>query len=93
MNCRKVSYKLHAVEQMFKRSITQTEVEAVIEQGKTIANYPDDKPYPSMLRLAFVDERPIHIVVAQDETGECFVVTAYEPSIFLWEPDFKTKKR
>ncbi len=56
MNCRKISYKLHAVEQMFKRSITQAEVEAVIEQGTTIANYPDDKPYPSMLRLAFVDD-------------------------------------
>lgn len=93
MDCNRVTYKLHAVEQMFKRNITQAEVEEVIRMGETIVAYPDDKPYPSLLRLAFVNERPIHIVVAQDATGECFVVTAYEPSIFLWEADFKTKKR
>ena len=93
MNCKKVTYKLHAVEQMFKRNITQPEVELVIKNGETIAEYPNDKPYPSILRLAYINERPIHIVVAQDETGECFVVPAYEPSIFLWETDFKTKKR
>lgn len=93
MNCKKVTYKLHAVEQMFKRSITQSEVERVIEYGVTIAEYVNDKPYSSILRLAFINNRPIHVVVAQSETGECFVVTAYEPSIFLWETDFKTKKR
>lgn len=70
-----------------------SEVEEVIMKGETIAEYPDDKPYPSILRLAFVDERPIHIVVAQDALSECFVVTAYEPSVFIWEADFKTKKR
>ncbi|GAB3970133.1 hypothetical protein GCM10028806_17570 [Spirosoma terrae] len=93
MNCKQVVYKLHAVEQMFKRNITQAEVEQVINLGETIAAYPDDKPYPSLLRLAFVNKRPIHIVVAQSELGECFIITAYEPSVFLWDADFKTKKR
>ncbi|AUD04390.1 DUF4258 domain-containing protein [Spirosoma pollinicola] len=93
MNCKKVTYRLHAVEQMFKRNITQPEVDAVINKGETITEYPNDKPYPSVLRLGFVHSRPIHIVVAQDETGECFIVTAYEPSVFIWEADFKTKKR
>ncbi|GAB4022522.1 DUF4258 domain-containing protein [Spirosoma koreense] len=93
MDCSRVTYKLHAVEQMFKRNITQPEVEEVIRNGETIAEYPGDKPYPSILRLAFVAERPIHIVIAQDEVGECYIVTAYEPTVFLWEPDFKTQKR
>lgn len=93
MSCTKLTYKLHAVEQMFKRNITQLDVEEVIRSGETIAEYKDDKPYPSILRLAFIDGRPIHIVVAQDKLGECFIITAYEPSVFLWEADFKTKKR
>jgi len=78
---------------MFKRGITEVEVESVIAQGETIATYPDDKPYPSLLRLGSIQGRPIHIVLAQDIAGECFIVTAYEPAIFLWESDFKTKKR
>lgn len=78
---------------MFNRDITQEETEYVVSQGETIANYSTDKPYPSILRLGFVDERPIHLVIAQDERGECYIVTAYEPNVFLWNTDFKTKKK
>ena len=92
MKCSKITCKLHAIEQMFNRSITQLEVETVIEQGETIAAYPNDKPCPSVLRLAFVETRPIHIVMAQDMAGECYVVTAYEPAIFLWEGASKLKR-
>lgn len=93
MTCAKITYKLHAVEQMFNRAITQKEVEHVIEHGQTIAAYPTDKPYPSPLRLAFVDAWPIHIVIAQSSDGECYIVTAYEPNLFLWNTDFRTKKK
>ncbi len=93
MECIRITYKLHAIEQMFARTITQKAVEMVVRLGETITTYPTDKPYPSILRLGFVDDRPIHIVVAQDELGECYVVTAYEPNVFLWNPDFKTKKK
>lgn len=93
MTCEKITYRLHAIEQMFAREITQEEVESVIAQGEIIVTYPMDKPYPSVLRLGFVGERPIHIVVAQDGLGECYVVTAYEPSVFIWNADFKSKKK
>jgi methylglyoxal synthase len=91
--CSKIIYKLHALEQMFQRAISQQEVEFVIRHGETITAYPNDKPYPSLLRLAFIDNRPIHIVVAQNSEGECYIVTAYEPNAFLWNADFKTKKK
>ena len=93
MNCTTIIYKLHAVEQMFARNITQQEVEYVINQGETIASYPTDKPYPSVLRLGFVNRLPIHVVIAQDEQGECYIVTAYELNVFLWNTAFKTKKK
>ena len=78
---------------MFARNITQEEVEHVVNEGETIASYPTDKPYPGILRLGFVNDRPIHLVIAQDERGECYIVTAYEPNVFLWNIDFKTKKK
>ena len=93
MNCSRITYKLHAVDQMFNRDIRQEEVEHVLVEGETIASYPTDKPYPSLLRLGLIDGRPIHIVVAQDEQGNCYIVTAYEPDLFLWNTDFKTKKK
>ena len=61
--------------------------------GERIADYPDDTPYPSVLLLGFIDTRPLHVVVAVDRTqGVCYVVTAYEPDLTLWEPDFKTRR-
>ncbi|WP_394366363.1 DUF4258 domain-containing protein [Spirosoma utsteinense] len=73
MTCTKITYKLHAVEQMFNRAITQEEVEHVIKHGEAIAAYPMAKPYPSLLHFAFVDARPIHIVIAQSSDGECYL--------------------
>jgi hypothetical protein len=36
---------------MFERNISENEVLSVINKGKTIQDYPDDKPYPSKLVL------------------------------------------
>jgi hypothetical protein len=93
MECQRISYKFHALQQMLARNISQREVETVLRAGETIATYPNDKPYPSRLLFGMVSFRPIHVVVAQDELHECYVVTAYEPDPKLWEEDFKTKRR
>ena len=69
MTCTRIIYKLHAVEQLFNRATTQEDVEYVIRHGETIATYPMDKPYPSLLRLAFVGTRPVHIVISQNSGG------------------------
>jgi Domain of unknown function (DUF4258) len=39
----------HAFARMFARAITPAEVRVVVDHGETIAEYPDDKPYPSAL--------------------------------------------
>jgi hypothetical protein len=83
----------HAVRQMFQRKITKDEVRSVIEKDEVIADYPDDKPFPSKLLLGFSDGRPLHVVFAYDslhETG--YVVTAYVPEQKLWSDDFKRRK-
>lgn len=92
MECSKYEYSNHSITQMFKRSISVDDVEATIINGLIIQEYPFDTPYPSMLKLHFVNTRPIHVVVSQDiSTGICFVITAYEPDSSLWKPDFKSK--
>jgi len=32
------------------------------------------------------------IVVSTDNRDNCYIITAYEPTIKLWSKDYKTKK-
>ncbi len=79
---------------MFERSLNKDDVVSAIHKGKTIFDYPDDQPYPSRLLLGMVDQLPVHVVVARDEKDySCYVITAYVPSLELWQADFKTRKQ
>ena len=65
----------------------------MVAGGETIAEYPDDSPYPSRLMLGHVDGKPIHVVVAADTaTAICIVITVYEPQPDWWENDFRTRR-
>ena len=93
MTCKEVLFSDHAITQMFKRKISVDDAKLVIEKGETIAEYSSDRPYPSCLMLAYVDNRPVHIVLGKDEEKErCIVITAYEPDPNIWEPGFKSKR-
>ena len=86
-------FRVHAVQKMFERSITQADVAAVIAQGDVIRSYPDDTPYPSRLILGWRDQRPLHVVAADNAPDdETIIITVYEPDPALWQPDFRTKK-
>jgi hypothetical protein len=78
---------------MLARGISRAEVLEVLGNGEAIQRYEHDKPFPSALLLGFPNARPIHVVVSFDEIQrEIFVITAYEPDLTIFEPDFKTKK-
>ena len=72
--------------------ISINEVKEVIKNGQIIANYPTDKPFPSVLLFTCIEERPMHVVLAKNNEGNCFVITAYEPDKNLWNEGFLTKK-
>jgi hypothetical protein len=78
---------------MPERGISRMVITEVLKNGEIINEYPDDKPYPSMLILKFIGNRPIHAVVGQDEEGKCFIITAYEPDKEIRENDFKSKRK
>jgi len=61
-------------------------------EGGIIREYTDDKPFLSALFFIHQD-RPLHVVAAFDtENRFGYIITAYEPSLDVFEPDFKTRK-
>ena len=87
------TYRIHAVERMFQRNISEETVEFVIKNGRIIEEYLDDKPYPSFLVLGFEDgdeEKPIHVVFAKKE-DEVIVITAYRPEKSMWINNFQVR--
>jgi len=78
---------------MAERDIDPDDVREVIRHGEVVASYADDKPYPSRLMLAWVNERPLHVVTADNDVdGETIIITAYVPDPDLWDEDFRSKK-
>ncbi|MFW6123502.1 MAG: DUF4258 domain-containing protein [Thermodesulfobacteriota bacterium] len=94
LECKEIMFSGHAVRRMFQRSLTAREIRKVLDQGEIIVTYQEDTPFPSYLVLDWINERPIHVVVAVNkEAGLCLVVTAYIPQLSQWHSDFKTRRK
>ena len=85
-----LKFTQHVLLQMLKRSIPTAHIKDAIMKGETIENYPNDKPYPSFLKLQFVSGNPLHVVAAQTAT-ETVVITAYFPDPLRWKANFKER--
>ena len=93
MSTDRLVFRVHAVQRMFARSISVQDVRHVLATGETVENYPDDHPYPSRLILGWCGSRPLHVVAAHNAAAqETMVITAYEPNVDLWEPDFRRRR-
>ena len=53
MDCKNLYFSRHAFERMFQRGIDPAAVIRVVMSGETLADYPDDRPFPSALILGF----------------------------------------
>lgn len=92
MNCRILRFSRHAFERMFQRGITPEQATLIVESGKAISHYPNDKPYPSILLLGFCENLPVHVLVALDEhSGDCHIVTVYRPAPELWDETYEKR--
>ena len=82
----------HARTKLQSRGISIYDVQKTIQEGEIIRQYEYDKPFPSCLILGLsMQGRTLHVVVSHD-TDFIYLITAYYPSITIWENDFKTKK-
>ena len=87
-------FRVHALKRMHERNVGVEAVRAVLENGETLASYPDDKPYPSRLVLGWEGARPLHVVMAEvPGTQEAIVITVYEPDRSVWESAFRIRRR
>ena len=79
---------------MFERNINAPDVETALANGLRIEDYPNDTPFPSCLWLGYSNERPLHIVFADNlEDGERIIITVYEPDPVHWSPDFSKRMK
>ena len=77
-----------------ERGISKSDVKEVLLEGELINSYDYDRPFPSALFFKKVNNRPLHVVTALgDNNRKVYIITAYEPSLDLFESDYKTTRR
>ena len=88
-------FRIHAIRRMLERNISSAdEVKTILQTGKAIESYPQDKPYPSYMMLGWLSHRPIHVVAADNTTEkETVVITVYEPDPAQWDSQFERRKK
>lgn len=81
-------------EKLRRRKISLTTIEDAIRTGTIIEAYPNDPRGPSCLMHGLTEEgRPLHVVCGRIDREEIFIITAYEPNLEEWEPDWRTRKK
>ena len=78
-----IEFTHHARTQMYKRKIDSAKVKQSLLDGEIIEEYGDDKPYPSFLVCAKLDQKYLHVVCAVAEE-QLFIITTYYPDENLW---------
>ncbi|MDJ0762313.1 MAG: DUF4258 domain-containing protein [Myxococcota bacterium] len=90
----RLDFSGHAIRRMFERGISRSHIQHVLTSGDVIAEYLDDKPFPSFLVMGYIKDRPLHVVVAiSSDDQRAIVVTAYNPDPAIWEEGFRTRRK
>ena len=76
---------LHGQLRLNERNISVYDVINAIDNG-------EDIPFPSCLILGIsINNTYIHVVVSMND-DKIYLITAYVPSLDIWEKDLKTRK-
>jgi hypothetical protein len=87
-----VEYSQHFRSRMKDRNIKFTDVRMAIQNGEIIEQDLKDIPNPSILILGYTDgNKPLHVAIGVDD-AKLVLITAYFPTLTLWETDYKTRK-
>ena len=94
MNSRPIIYRIHAIQRMFERRISEENVRQVLQSGEMIEDYSDEMPFPSRLMLGRRGGRPLHVVMAENtRENELVVITVYEPDPAQWKSGSRNRKK
>jgi hypothetical protein len=90
---RRIQITRHAALEARKDDLEIEAVTASVLKGERIADYPDDRPFPSCLVLGYAEGRPVHSVWAFDATTKIAVlITVYRPDPARWSTDFRRRR-
>ncbi len=88
-----IIFRIHAVQRMFERHIPVEAVRQVMQSGEMIEDYSQEMPDPGRLLMAKHGQRPLHVVMAENnKEGELVVITVYKPDQVQWKPGFRNRK-
>lgn len=88
----RIIFRIHAIQRMFERGISLDDVKRVIQDGEIIEEYEDAIPYPGRLLLGWKRNRPLHIVIADNDADQEIIgITVYEPDAAQWRSDFRRR--
>ena len=78
-------FRVHAIQRMFQRQISEDDVKHVLVTGQVIEDYPDDLRGPSCLIFGpTLTDRPLHIHCSHPSHPLVKIITLYEPNPNLW---------
>ena len=93
MNQSKIFFRVHAIQRMFERGISEKRVVEALKMGDTIEDYSSEMQEPGRLILGYQGKRPFHVVISENqETNEITVITVYTPNPDKWSKDFKSRR-
>jgi hypothetical protein len=78
---------------MLERGLSRKVVLNIAENSEIIEDYTSDRPVPTVLLFGWDGKRPVHVVLALEPDGQVAIITAYEPTLDVFEPDFRTRKK
>ena len=94
MNSRPIIYRIHAIQRMFERRVSEESVRQVLQAGEMIEDYSDEMPFPSRLLSGRRGARPLHVVVAENtKEEETIIITVYEPDPSQWKSGSRDRKK
>src|SRR5665213_836671 len=90
----RIDWRKHVLQKLAERGLPQRAVLQVLLSGDRIRDYTEDRPFPSALFMGYIDGKPLHVVVSFGEMNRrALIITAYEPSVDIFESDYRTKKK
>ena len=93
MSTVRIIYRVHAVQRMFERKVSNKRVREALETGETIEDYSSEMPEPSYLLLGFQGKRPFHVVTSENpQENKTTVITVYLPDPHKWNKDSKSRR-
>ena len=94
MKSRPIVFRIHAIQRMFERRVSEDDVRQVLLFGEMIEDYSDEMPNPGGLMSGRRGKRPLHVVMSENtQDNELIVITAYEPARSQWKSGSKDRKK